>query len=156
MEKNEKLIGILNDLIRINNDRVQGYRKAIAETGAIDADLRNVFQRFADDSRKNTSGLTTEVIKLRGEAATGATFSGKVYRAWMDVKTTFTGKDRLAILELCEHGEDVAQEAYDEALASKVEIPAHIRTIITDQKADLKKAHDTVKSYRDLHAGVEG
>ena len=29
MEKNEKVVGLLNDLIRINNDRVVGYEKAI-------------------------------------------------------------------------------------------------------------------------------
>jgi hypothetical protein len=29
MEKNERAIEVLNDLIRINNDRIEGYEKAI-------------------------------------------------------------------------------------------------------------------------------
>ena len=36
MEKNEKMIGVLNDLIRINNDRVDGYEKAAKETKSIE------------------------------------------------------------------------------------------------------------------------
>ena len=33
--ENEKVIGIVNDLIRINNDRVAGYEKAIDEFNVI-------------------------------------------------------------------------------------------------------------------------
>jgi len=40
---NEKVIGVLNDLIRINHDRVVGYEKAIDELKDEDADLRVCF-----------------------------------------------------------------------------------------------------------------
>jgi len=154
MAQNENLVGVLNDLIRINNDRVDGYVKAAAETDVIDVDLQAIFHKMADDSRGYARELTATVGKLGGEPADGTTVSGKVYRAWMDVKAVFTGKDRHAILSSCEYGEDVAQKAYKEALASDAEIPADVRNLITDQQSALKSAHDTIKQYRDLHEAV--
>lgn len=45
----------------------------------------------------------------------------------MYVKATFTGKDRKAILESCEYGEDQVQKAYEEAFfASDAEMDVNI------------------------------
>jgi len=151
MQTNEKLISVLNDLIRINNDRVSGYEKASAETDTIDVDLRAIFMGYANDSNKYANELALEVNRLGGESADGTTGLGKIYRAWMDVKSTFTGQDRQAILSSCEYGEDQAQKAYADALASDAEMNADIRQLITSQKAALKKSHDIIKKYRDAH-----
>ena len=91
METNENLIEVLNDLIRINNDRVDGYEKALNEVEDIDIDLRGIFQKMANESRENINELSVEVRNLGGEIATGTTTSGKIYRVWMDIKATFTG-----------------------------------------------------------------
>ncbi|WP_254561703.1 ferritin-like domain-containing protein [Dyadobacter diqingensis] len=154
MSTNENLIEVLNDLIRINNDRIDGYEKAIKETDTIDVDLQGLFQKMANESREYVSELTSEVASLGGEIATGTTSSGKIYRVWMDIKATFSGHDRQSVLESCEYGEDAAQEAYEDALASDAEIPVAIRQIITDQKASLLSSHDLIKKYRDAHKAV--
>ena len=62
-----------------------------------------------------------EVNTLGGEAAEGTKTSGKFFRAWMDVKAVLTSKDRKAILNSCEYGEDKELEAYDEALEDDLE-----------------------------------
>jgi uncharacterized protein (TIGR02284 family) len=155
MERNEKLIEILNDLILINNDRVEGYKKAAEESRDIDADLRAIFQRMAEESRKNTIDLTQEVIKYGGNPETGTTASGKLYRAWMDVKATFSGRDRHSLLAACEFGEDAAQKAYRDALESSGAMPADTQRLIVNQQAALKTSHDLMKKYRDLHAAVK-
>lgn len=155
MVQNEKLVEVLNDLIRINNDRIVGYEKAIDETKDIDVDLRAVFHKMADDSKEYITELTNEVAKLGGEIATGTTNSGKIYRVWMDIKATFTGQDRQAVLENCEFGEDAAQKAYEEALSSDAEMPSDVRQLITNQKASLRTAHDLIKKYRDMHASIK-
>ena len=151
---NENLIEVLNDLIQIKYDRIEGYEKAIKETDDIDVDLQGLFQKMANESRGYVSELTSQVSALGGEVATGTTNSGKIYRVWMDVKATFTGHSRQAALESCEGGEDAAQEAYEDALASDAEIPADVRQLITDQKASLKTSHDLIKKYRDAHQAV--
>ncbi len=151
LTSNENLVEVLNDLIRINNDRVEGYVRAAKETKLIDVDLQNVFNRMADESRQYASELTQKVIALGGKPTDNTTAKGKIYRAWMDVKAAFTGQDRKSILASCEFGEDAAQRAYEEALSSDVEIDTETRKLITNQKESLKTSHDLIKKYRDAH-----
>ena len=148
----EKLANILNDLIRINHDRVVGYEKAVEELKDEDADLKTLFQRYITESRQYAQELTQEVGRLGGDPAEGTTNSGKIYRVWMDLKAAITGKDRKTILDNCEFGEDAAQKAYDLALNSDVDLEPSIRDLIVRQKATLKVGHDEVKRLRDLHA----
>jgi len=154
MATNDNLVTVLNDLIRINNDRVVGYEKAADEARDIDVDLRAIFSRMSEESRQYAAELTQEVVKLGGDPATGTTNSGKIYRVWMDLKATFTGNSRQAILENCEYGEDAAQKAYDSALKSDAEMTSDIRQLISNQKSSLKTSHDVIKKYRDLHTSV--
>jgi uncharacterized protein (TIGR02284 family) len=143
-------VEVLNDLIKINYDRIEGYRKAAEESKKYDIALHPVFQKMADESRQNVSTLTGHVRSLGGEAESGATTMGRIYHAWMDVKATFTGNDRASILSACEYGEDQAQKAYEKALASDAELDTETRQLITSQKASLKESHDLVKQYRDV------
>ncbi|MBO9660238.1 MAG: PA2169 family four-helix-bundle protein, partial [Chitinophagaceae bacterium] len=135
--------------IQINNDRIEGYERASKETAAGDADLRALFDNMAAESRGYVNELTQQVSISGNEPADGTTVKGKIYRAWMDVKATFTGKDRKAILASCEYGEDAAQKAYDQALATDAELPTDLRQLITDQKSKLRKSHDKIKAMRD-------
>ena len=153
--KNDNLIEVLNDLIRINNDRIEGYDKAMSNAENIDVDLKAIFSRMADQSRNNVNELTQEVMRQGGEPATGTTASGAIYRTWMDVKNVFAGKDRTSLLESCEFGEDAAQKAYESALASDAEMTAEVRQLITDQKSSLRTSHDMIKKYRDMHKAVK-
>ena len=154
MATNEKLSEVLNDLIAINNDRIEGYEKAATETEDIDIDLKAVFNKMADQSRKYKAELSTAVSRLGANPETGSTGLGKIYRTWMDIKSAFTGKDRQSVLNSCEYGEDAAQKAYREALASDAEIDAETRQLITSQQASLKESHDLIKKYRDMHKTV--
>ncbi len=155
MSTNSELTGVLNDLIEINNDRIAGYEKAADETKGLDVDLKAIFYKMADESRKYKSELTLEVNRLGGDPVTDATTnSGKIYRVWMDLKATFSGHDRQAVLESCEFGEDAAQKAYKAALSSDAEMDADTRQLITSQQSSLKTSHDLIKKYRDMHKAV--
>ncbi|MEO5978658.1 MAG: PA2169 family four-helix-bundle protein [Chryseolinea sp.] len=144
----KETIDVLNDLVAINNDRITGYEKALDETKEIDADLNSLFTSMIDESRKIRLDLADEVQALGGEYDRGTTASGKLYRAWMDVKAVFTGHDRHTVLANCERGEDAAQSAYKDALNDN-KVPAYIRTLLDAQKQKLKASHDKVKALRD-------
>jgi uncharacterized protein (TIGR02284 family) len=146
-----ELTEVLNDLIKINNDRVTGYEKAADESKDVDVDLQAIFHKMADESRKYAAELSNRVTELGGEIETGQTGLGKLYQAWMDVKATFTGKDRHAILASCEYGEDAAQKAYRDALATDADMDTATRQLITTQQASLKTSHDLIKRYRDAN-----
>lgn len=146
----EKIVSLLNDLIRINHDRVVGYEKAIEELKDGDADLKALFRRYIGESREYVQELTSEVNRLGGDPADGTTNSGKIYRVWMDLKSAIAGKDRKTILDNCEFGEDAAQKAYDMALNADVDLEPSLRDLVVRQKATLKVGHDEVKRLRDL------
>lgn len=148
MDNKAANIEILNDLILINNDRIEGYEKALSELDGKESDLHTLFLSFIDQSRQLKNVLGNEVQNLGHDMADGTTNSGKIYRVWMDVKAAFSGDDRQAVLESCEFGEDAAQKAYKTALESD-DLQGYLRDIITDQKAELREAHDKVKALRD-------
>ena len=145
----EKVAEVLNDLIEINNDRVQGYEKAVKETDTKDADLRMLFEEMASESCKYANELIQHVAGTGNEPADGTTLKGKIYRAWMDDKAGFSGNDRKAILASCEFGEDAAQKAYEQALASDADMSVETRQLIMEQKIALRKSHDKIKHMRD-------
>ena len=146
--QNNNVIGILNDLVEINNDRIAGYQKAIEESKPGDTDLADLFVSMIAESHQVKNALATEVQALGGTIAKGTTASGKIYRAWMDMKAVFTGHDRTTVLSNCEAGEDAAQKAYKSALEEEG-VPAYIRTMLVGQKEVLKASHDEIKALRD-------
>lgn len=148
MENNQKVAEVLNDLIQINNDRINGYEKALKELKGEEDDLKTLFTGYIDQSRNLKNALGTEVQTLGKDMAEGTTGTGKIYRAWMDVKGLFTGNDRQTILNNCEFGEDAAQKAYKTALNTE-NLPAFLYALINRQKDELKGAHDEVKALRD-------
>jgi uncharacterized protein (TIGR02284 family) len=154
MEANKDLIEVLNDLIRINHDRTEGYHKAVEELKPTDIDLKTMFTNMANTSVQYANALSTEVRNLGGNPATDSTQSGKLYRVWMDIRSGISARDRKSVLALCEFGEDAALKAYKLALESDAEIPADIRQLIVEQRTSLQSSHDVVKRYRDMHETV--
>lgn len=144
----KELIEVLNDLVKINNDRIEGYTKAAEEIKNEDFSLQPVFNRMANESRQHVSELNSYIHEMGGEAEEGTTSSGKLYRAWMGVKATFTGRDRTSILSSCEYGEDQAQKAYNDAL-SNADLDSETRELISTQKLGLRESHDLIKQLRD-------
>jgi uncharacterized protein (TIGR02284 family) len=149
MEKtNDDLTEVLNDLIKINYDRIEGYRKAADDSKRKNIDLHPVFHDMANESRLNVSSLTQLVRDPGQDAESGTTEMGKIYHAWMEVKATFTGKDRESILSACEFGEDQAQHAYDTALTSAY-LNTDTRMLLMMQKETLKRQQHTIKAMWD-------
>ena len=147
MEK-DKSIEVLNTLITINNDRIEGYETASKETEEFD--LKALFAKLISTSQKCKLELVNEVNKLGGEATQGTKVSGKFFRVWMDVKAALTGNDRKAILNSCEFGEDEALDTYEHVLEDHSKhLSTEQQTMIYAQKLLLKADHDQVKTLRD-------
>ncbi|WP_293892745.1 PA2169 family four-helix-bundle protein [Flavobacterium sp.] len=143
-----KTTDVLNELITINNDRIEGYQTASDETE--EQDLKALFSQFISTSLKCKSELVSEVSQLGGEIAEGTKTSGKFFRAWMDVKAALTGKNRKAILDSCEYGEDVAVDTYEKALKDDLEeLTSQQQSMLRAQYSAIKADHDKVKSMRD-------
>ncbi|MEO5996102.1 MAG: PA2169 family four-helix-bundle protein [Chitinophagaceae bacterium] len=148
MQSTKETVEVLNDLVQINNDRITGYEHAIKELADADTDLKVLFENMIDQSRQVRLALGNEVQVLGADMDMSTTTSGKIYKAWMDIKAVFTGHDRHTVLSNCEFGEDAAQKAYKMALESD-DLPAYLREMIEQQKATLRSSHDEIKALRD-------
>ncbi len=150
MEKSKEIIEVLNDLVMINNDRIEGYEKAVKELKPDDQDLRSLFDHMIIESHQIKSDLVQELQVLHGDVEKGTTEMGKIYRGWMSLKAIFSGESRHAILSNCEFGEDSAQKAYDKALETE-KLPAFLREMFLNQQATLKASHDEIRDLRNQY-----
>ena len=145
---NEKALKALNDLIEINNDRVEGYETASKETDS--TELRGLFSAWKNTSQSILNELRSEVRKLGGEPEEGTRITGKFFRAWMDLKAALTNNNRHEILSSCEFGEDKAQETYEDVIENfGKDLPFELLEMIREQKSRLRNDHDEVKALRD-------
>lgn len=138
---------VVNDIILINNDRIAGYEKAAKHLKATNDDLYNIFSAMALQSRQFVNQLRVQLGKQGDEPDDETTVSGKIYRAWMDVKATFSSDDRKAALESCEYGEDAALKAYTSALEEK-DLSSQFRAILETQRSFIKESHDKIRDLR--------
>jgi uncharacterized protein (TIGR02284 family) len=145
---NKETIEILNTLIQINNDRIEGYKTASKETE--EQDLITFFANLTQTSQHCKQELSGEVVKLGGTPTDETKTTGKFFRVWMDVKAALTGKDRKAILNSCEYGEDMAKATYEKVIKEEaVHLTAVQQSMIKAQHTLLKTDHDKVKMMRD-------
>ncbi|MCY7358517.1 MAG: PA2169 family four-helix-bundle protein [Rudanella sp.] len=150
MIKNEEIVESLNDLVKINNDRIMGYEKAVEDTE--DSELDSLFRHMIIQSQNFRSQLADHIVRIDGTAvwdATSTDASSKIHRAWIDVKAAFTGKDSDAVLSSVEFGENAAIEAYEDAIEGH-HIPAYIKEQLQGQLSELKGALDKIKA---MHKG---
>lgn len=149
MENTKATVEVLNDLVQINNDRITGFERALKDVDAAETDLKHLFTNFIGESHQFKMELGTEVEALSKEKDIDNTtsFSGKIHRAWIDIKTSFTGHSTKSVLEECEFGEDAILLAYSSALDEDF-LPAYIREMLTKQQHILRSAHNEIKALR--------
>ncbi|WP_229248134.1 PA2169 family four-helix-bundle protein [Dyadobacter sandarakinus] len=138
---------MINELIELNNDRVAGFEKVIADINDENIDLKAIFQEYAQQSRKNGQELAAIVGSVE-EVETDNSVAGTLHRAWIDVKALFGGSDRASILSEAERGEDAIKKAYKEALES-TDLPVGSVDVIRSQAQGINAAHDRIKALRD-------
>ncbi|TDO20257.1 PA2169 family four-helix-bundle protein [Pedobacter duraquae] len=153
MENNENTVGVLNDLIQINNDRADGFEKASADLKDENIDLKATFDKLASDSRTNVTELAGLVGRNGEDPDTGNTILGTLHRAWIDIKASFGGDDRHSILAECERGEDAIKKAYRDALQEN-DLGDQVRTVLLKQQEGINASHDAIKILRDAHAAL--
>jgi uncharacterized protein (TIGR02284 family) len=148
---NDKVIGVLNDLIEVCRDGQQGYQEA-AEN-ATSRDLKSFFND-ASLERARFVGDTQQLVRsLGGDPEKTGSTGGSLHRTWIKIKGTLTGKDDHSILSEVERGEDSAVNAYEDALQQA--IPQNCRTLLETQYREIKQAHDRVKRMRDSQAAAQ-
>lgn len=151
MENHVNNPDIINDLIKINNDRIAGYKTALDLAHGLGLDtLRHMFANNILQSEQFIEELTPYVLQ-EGEQPTDETMlSGKLYRMWMSVKGNIVGNDRKSLLESCEKGEDAFKETYTKTLEGDInDLSTDVCNILLVQLAKQSESHIEIKSLRD-------
>ena len=148
---NDDAISTLNNLIETCKDGQEGFQQA-AE-GVERSDLKSIFYEFSQQRSKFVGELQGLVRELGGDPETSSSIAGAIHRGWINIKSAVTGRDDTAILNECERGEDVAKNAYKEALQAN--LPANVSEVIQRQASAVQSAHDQIKALRDSANNTE-
>lgn len=141
---------ILNDLVCIHNDRIAGYEQALKKVTDLDENLKGAFEQIICKAEQYKQQIAEKITDIDGgHGKRSVTLFGKVYRAWVDLKMTFTGNTRKAMIAYCQYNEDIAQHAYRAALNFQTDMHSDIRLLIERQQEELEQSYNLVKAYRE-------
>lgn len=146
----ELSIGVLNNFIQINNDRIKRHQTAASETKEIA--LKNIFDQCIITSQQCNEELSKEVTLLGGipvieDTATSSTF----IRAWIDVEKALESKDKQILVSCSQARENSGLSEYQKILQDgsqhlsyiqQVMIEAHIQQFKADQE-NVKRMNST-------------
>lgn len=138
---------VVKDLIQINTDRYNGFLKSAEDVE--DIDLKELFNRFGQQSLNFKNELERLSTGAEPIASDDTSLGSKLHRAWIDVKSTFTGKDRHSVLAAAEYGEDQILGEYRDAIQNGSSLTSDVLAVIQQQKQDIQQAHNTIKALRD-------
>lgn len=142
---NDEVISTLNNLIETCKDGQEGFQQA-AE-GVQNSQLKSLFYQFGQQRAQFAGELQGLVRDLGGDPETTSSTAGALHRGWINLKSAITGQDDKAILNECERGEDVAKNAYQDALEQN--LPANVLMTVEKQSVAVQTAHDQIKMLRD-------
>lgn len=145
----DNMMECLNGLISICIDGERGFRRCadLAE----DVTLKALLQNRADACANAARELQDRVARHGGEPERISSIGGTFHRRWIDMRRLFGGRTDLQLLEECERGEDVALEAYREALGT--ELSAEELALIERQYEGVRKNREWIRRWREsLHS----
>jgi uncharacterized protein (TIGR02284 family) len=146
--KTDKIVSKLNKLLTRNYDAEQGYHKAAEHVK--DPDLKRLFEVYSDQRYHFGHDLKGEIKRLGGDLDKGPSFTSKVHRTWMDLKSAVTSDDTESMLEECVRGENAAVEDYKEVL-KETNLPEETRTILHDHIAKIEESLYLVQELEKQH-----
>jgi uncharacterized protein (TIGR02284 family) len=137
----------LQTLLQKNYDAEKGFKKAITKTES--DSLKDFLKRQAVKHNRFATELDREIRSLNEHPKEEGSFSGKLSRAWMDIKVAVSGNNDEAILEECVRGEKNSAEEYEEALEEN-NFPPHLEEVLKKQLNEINTMIAEVKSMEDL------
>jgi uncharacterized protein (TIGR02284 family) len=149
MAQRKEIISTLNSLIETLKDGQEGFRQSAG--GVDDPQLKTLFESYSLQRSRFAGELQTQIVQLgEPDPEESSSVAGSMHRAWINVKSAVTNRDRHAILAEAERGEDSAVAEYKKAMEE--DLPTPIKEIVSRQAVEVKSAHDKIRGLRDTAA----
>ena len=133
-----EILDRLNTLLTRTRDGERGYQEA-AEN-AKDAELKSLFLTQSRQRSEYATEIDREIRTLVGDPENSTSLTADLHRAWINIKSTFTGNNDKAVVEECKRGDGQALEDYQEILQS-TSLTASTRELLLLQKERIESAH---------------
>ncbi|MGM9508763.1 MULTISPECIES: ferritin-like domain-containing protein [Larkinella] len=133
-----EILDRLNTLLTRTRDGERGYQEAAENVK--DAELKSLFLTQSRQRNEYATEIDREIRTLGGDPENSTSLTADLHRAWINIKTTFTGNDDKAVVEECKRGDGQALEDYQEILQS-TSLAASTRELLLRQKERIESAH---------------
>ncbi|MEN4761712.1 MULTISPECIES: PA2169 family four-helix-bundle protein [unclassified Chryseobacterium] len=145
---NDKTVSVLNDLLNITNDRIEGFSKVEDKVWDTHSGLKSDYDQMVSQSQTMKNDLIHLINQKGGEADNTTSTAGAIHRAWIDVKNSFSGDKDDSTLGNVVFGENAAIDAYQSALDSGDLCPESTR-LVSDQLHHLKSSYAKFENLED-------
>jgi uncharacterized protein (TIGR02284 family) len=150
MESAKEITEVLDHLMRINRDRVEAYTHASYDTSS--SDLKDIFSQMADESRRNITDLTREIMNYYYSPPLKELEEREIYKKWKKEHFQINHQNISMVLSLCESSESAALKAYQESMVLLSRTPS--AELVSRQEEYFKSSLDVIKAYRKAYSRV--
>ncbi|MGE8511458.1 MAG: PA2169 family four-helix-bundle protein [Chryseobacterium culicis] len=146
---NQKEISVLNDLLHITNDRMEGFEKVEGKVWEMYPDVKDEYDHMISQSKIMKNELINLITEKQGNPENSTSIAGAIHRTWIDIRNSFTmGNLVESTLGNVVFGEKAAIEAYQNAMDSGDLSEKGIKTV-SEQLCKLKDSYQQFKKIEE-------
>jgi hypothetical protein len=142
MAGHRETINAVYDLIRIQNARLEEYRKILYTYSLVEVDLKYILGEIIRQGDQNQQELTDRIAQLDGHKVPRE--AGAVYNLWADNKPAFGNNSHRSVLEYFKAELKTLQDSY---VVAQSQSEASIRKVVAAQTEDLIRLEDSIRQY---------
>lgn len=135
-------ISVLNNLIEVTLDSVDGYRSAAED--ATNSRFASEFRDRANDREQVVNRLQDEVRRLGGEPEDSSSILASAHRAFMDLRDKVTGTNDKAVLDEVDRGESYLDDRWQKAMKDD-QLSPEARSAISQCYSSIRSGHEQME-----------
>lgn len=140
--KNKEEASVLNDLLHITNDRIEGFAKVEGKVWENYPDVKPEYAKLNSLSKVMKNELINLIQEDGEEAEDTSSVAGALHRTWIDIKNSFTlGNREESTIENVIFGEKAAIDAYQNAIDSG-KLSQRSLDIVSEHLKHIKDSYD--------------
>jgi uncharacterized protein (TIGR02284 family) len=137
-------VTVLNSLIKTLNDSIQGYQESAKDIG--NQRFATLFQERAQERQQVVTELQAAVARMGGDPDAGGSLLGAAHHAFVNLKSTITGKDDDAVLAEVQRGEEYLRDKFDTAIAEGGLSPT-ARDVVQEAAQSVRQGADQIRQF---------